>query len=312
MSVQRLIYRDSIRTLNCKTSASVYSVLNEKGDFIGFKKRPNICRVPYCEKCEEERKKEFIAKYKPYFDAYPSPDIRHIICTVPVFSRSDLARNLDFYLINIRLFHEKIRKVLKYSFRAFCLIECHYQKQKDTYNFHCHYGVFNAVDIKTLRKFWNQVWRRGGLIVKYPEKDGKPRAMVKKYAFLEYVARRRVQQPRTMPLEDFYAHIRHRNLLKRIGFNKEYLAVVRNLRNNSEIPDGWKEFFIGHVDISYDLSRIEAEFRRRIPLPEDEIWDKCSVRQVHSRLLKDLVEEFPIVVKQKTLYSISAKIKHGN
>lgn len=278
----------------CKSSKGVYGIFNSDGRFIEAKERPNICGVPHCKKCEKERQGRLMEKYKPYFDAYPEPHIRHVICTVPVIPRSELSNAVAKMLKNVQRFHESMRKTLKYRFRALLIIECHYQRVSDTYNFHVHYGVFNLVDIRAVRKQWCRVWENDSLIVKYPFKHGKPCSKIKKYAFLEYMTRRRVQQARTMPLEDYYSHIRHRQMLKRIGFTKEYLAVVTTLRKNeieNKLPDGYFEVYLGDIPMEDKLSVYLEKFRDRYRQNYDLESDIHSVKTIARISFKDVLHD---------------------
>lgn len=285
------IYENSFKLLNCKTTASAYAILNDNDQLMKMAHRPNICGVPYCKKCERERQGRLMQTYKPYFDAYSSPWIRHIICTVPVISRSELCKSINIFLTNVKRFHESIRKTYRYPFRAVLGIEAHYQPDTDTYNLHVHYGVFSMVDIRRFRSTWCKVFSDESLLVKFPQNRGKTRYRVRKGAFLEYVTRRRAEQARRMPIEDYILYLQNQQLIKRIGFNKAYLALVTTLRKAEEeknkLPDGYSQIFAGNFDITYDFTRIEPLFRRRY----EQIWeserDILSSRSMVFRAFKD-------------------------
>lgn len=293
MSVGLQIYEDSLKVLNCKTTGSVYAILDGDNRLVELKTRPNICGVPYCEKCERERWGRLMKTYKPYFDAHDKEYIRHIIATVPVIKRSELDAALKVYLVNIKRFNEKIRKLIRYPFQAFILIEVHYQKNTDSYNLHCHFGVFSLINIRQFRKLWCDVHGNTKLVVKFPCYRGKPQYKTRKYAFLEYVCRRRVQQARAMPLEDYYRYCKKANLLRRVGFNKVYLAKVTTLRKEQDrlngLPDDYKQYFAGNYNLTYDFTRIEAEFRRRYEEMLCNEGDISSPKKLVGRAFKDSI-----------------------
>lgn len=197
-------------------------------------------------------------------------------------------------LQRIKNFHELTRKRLKYPFRAFLVIEPHYQEETETYNMHVHYGVFSLFNIRTFRNLWCKAWDNPDLIVKFPSFKGKPVYKTRKYAFLEYMCKRRAQQARAMPLRDYYDYVQKRQLLKRIGFTKGYLAKVTTLRTTedrmSKLPDGFSEKFLGACDSTYDFSRLEVYFRRRY----NDLWleerDVSTVTSMGMRVFKDIVE----------------------
>jgi hypothetical protein len=292
MDVVRQIYEDSFMVLNCKTTASVFAKLNTDGEAVSLEKRPDICGVPYCRKCESERQGRLMKTYKPYFDVYKEPHIRHIICTVPVVQRKDMRLEIGLMLDNVKKFHESIRKSLNYPFRAFLVIECHYQKDSDSYNFHVHYGVFSMIDITRFREHWLKAWARDDLIVKFPAPNGKPVYRTKKHAFLEYMTRRRVQQARTIPLEDYYAFIKGRQLLRRIGFNKAYLALVTTIRKAERETELTSEIFLGKIDTKLDFVRIEALFWRRSMTMGVESKDILTDKARYTGLFRLVCEEY--------------------
>lgn len=293
-AIAQQIYEDSIKTLNCKTTASAYGVFDDNEKLISLNSRPNICGVPYCEKCERERQGRLMKTYKPYFDAHKSPFIRHIICTVPVVKRSELEGFINPFLDNIKRFHEELRKNLKYPFTAISFIEPHYQPETDTYNCHVHYGVFSLVNIKSLRDSWCKVMHDGSLVVKYPQKNGKTIFRTRKYAFLEYVTRRRTQQARKVPLSDYYGCLRSRQLIKRIGFSKVYLAMVTTIRKAQQVlPDTQVEIFLANYDSRLKFERLEAEFRRRWALIGPERDDTVSFKSHVRRIFREIVESMP-------------------
>lgn len=279
MEFNEYVRRNKEKQSNCKESAGIYGIFNDRGQFIEHRSRPNICGVPYCRRCETERQKRLQGRYKPYFDAYEDEHIRHVICTTPAFSRDEFAQNVELLLNKVRRFHEKVRKSLKYPFRSILNIEPHYQEDTDTYNFHVHYGVFSMLNIKTIRDFWCDVFGPG-LTVKFPQYKGKVKYKVRKYAFLEYITRRRVEQARRMPLEDYFLYLRKRNLIKRIGFNKEYLAVVTTLRNKNELPDGYVEVFLGSVMKTDELPVILLLFKELYKVEYDENCDIKTVKTI--------------------------------
>jgi hypothetical protein len=285
------MYENSIRMLNCKASAAAYATVNDDGDVVGLSYRPNICRVQYCEKCEDERQRKFMETYKPYFDVHNAPHIRHLIATLPVIPRGDLGHELPIMLKNVSRFHEKIRKSLGYPFRSILVIEPHYQSDTDSYNFHVHYGIFSMVDIRTFRKLWCRAHGDDHLIVKWPQRFGRPEYKTHKYAFLEYATRRRVQQARTMPTEDYLRHLVNRQLLKRIGFSKEYLALVTTLRKledeESQLPDGYAEHYLGNADVRIDRERLEQHFRERYRVIRAEEADITLVKTMLFKAFRD-------------------------
>ena len=314
MNVAEQVLTSSVKTLNCKTTASAYAVFDDNRKFIEMKQRPNICGVPHCKKCAKERQDRLIHTYKPYFDAYQKKDIRHIICTTPVVKRSELANALSTYMENIKRFHEKIRKTFKYPLQAIMVIEAH--SQGDTYNLHSHYGIFTHINIGDFRKAWCAVWNNDNLIVKYPQRGTRPVYRTNKYAFMEYATRRRIEQPFQVELTDYYAHIRHRQLLKRIGFNKVYLAKVTTLRKEQKklngLPDNYTEYFLGNYDITYKFTEIEAHFRRRLAMCPDPENEMISFRSHVAQIFRSVLENDSSIkpqLEQITLNKIAVQIK---
>lgn len=265
--------------------------------------------------------------YMPYAEAYDSPHIKHLIATVSVVKRRQLGRAIKAYLKSTEEFHQLLRKSLGYRFRSIFVIEPHYQEETCTYNIHTHYGVLCHVNLKKIIYYWNMAhgvlprgftyedfminysrepeFKKHLYIVKYPTEKGKPVFKSKFKAFLEYATRRRVEQAQTMPLADFYRHILNRQLLRRIGFNKEYLAIVTKIRKEQSeklgLPDGYFTFWVGNYDITYKPDRIEAHFKRRYTMnPYDEA-EMVSFKSHCMRIFKDILDERDIKPEVKQL-----------
>lgn len=332
MDVEMQLFDNSIKIMNCKSTASAYPIIDENENLIEMKSRPNICGVAYCHKCLKERQGRLMKTYKPYFDVYEKPTIRHLICTVPVIKRSELGDKITNLLENVARFHERIRKNIDYKFRAFLVIECHYQRVSDTYNFHVHYGIFSAIDKAKIAYQWNRAFghiqkmslskfkqltkEKKTLIVKFPtDKKNRPIYKTHKYAFLEYMTRRRTEQAYIMPTRDWLSYLRGRNLLKRIGFNKGYLALVTTLRKSEEqthgLTDGLREIFAGTYDITLDITRIFSHFKLKYEQIRNEDRDLVSIKTILKRCLDYAIEQESIKrkYKQETLNNIPVIIK---
>lgn len=305
MDVREQILTNSVKTLDCKKTASAYPIFDENRKLVGMRKRPNICAVPHCKKCAKERHGRLMETYKPYFDAYEKKHIRHIICTVPVVKQEEVEQAIDDFLQKQQKFHESLRKTLKYPFRAIVATECHYQEKSKTYNIHSHYGVFSHVNIRNIKKQWCKVWNDDTLIVKYPNYKGRPVFKTKKYAFMEYATRRRVAQPFTMPLQDYYAYIRDRQLIKRIGFTKEYLAKVTTLRKEQKklnsLPDGFIEVFAGKFDITIEFPELVRRFKQKYEMNTDFDEDIITFKTHIRRLFDEVIETMRPIAIQETI-----------
>lgn len=305
------VYQESIKTLNCKTSSSAYGVFSPSGQLLAIKQRPNICGVPFCKKCEKERQDRLMAKYKPYFDAYEKPHIRHLIATTPAFPRGELETNIKLFFDNIKRFHEMLRKEYGYPLRTVFLVEPHYQTETDSYNLHIHYGIFSHVDIRKFRNLWCQCHNNPDLVVKFPQRHGKPVFRTRKGAFLEYFTRRRAEQARRMPLSDYFAHVKNRQLIRRIGFNKAYLAMVTTIRkaqqNDEKLGEENMLIWLGNYDTRIKFERIEAEFRRRYGLNPDYDEEIGSLKAHVRRIFRGLSDITPTIAKQVSLNNFLPK-----
>lgn len=163
---------------------------------------------------------------------------------------------------------------LGYPFRAIPLIEVKYQPDKDAYHIHSHYGCLTHLNIHKIRKLWNQAWLtpvkgEGTLTVKYPRKRDKhgnyipntAEYQTPKTEFIRYISEARVKQPLRVPQEVYFHILKNRQLIKCIGFSKDYLATVTTIREKQQ-----KEFLETHVylctfPIEKDLTQFRDRFR---------------------------------------------------
>jgi hypothetical protein len=290
-------YNQEIKHLNCKMSTHLYSIHDSNNEIVKFSKSPNTCGSPYCLKCAKNRQDRLLEKYLPYIDdkIYPQWWLRHIVATTPTFPRSELPNRITECLENAKKYHEKMRKE-KYPFRALCLLELKYTKSDDKYYFHIHYGVMTMVNIKVMRDNWCKVWNQD-LVVKFvQDKNGNPVYKTRKYAFLEYATRRRAQQGMVIPPIDYWAYLSKRQMFKRVGFTKLYLATVSIIRKTDKdfnsLPDGWSRVYMGVIDINWDIDKFleiyKTKFRENCPSS----WEVFSLSCVCFQSFTDAVEEY--------------------
>jgi len=270
----------------CKESSYVYAIMTDQGELAGLSKRPAPCKKPFCQKCKKERQQQLFLRNAPYLDdrVYPRRTIRHVIATSPELASSGLAQGLNNYLEKTKRFHEKLRKSYGYAFNAFVLIEPKYHKDRQSYTIHSHYGILSFVKFAKFRELWLKTWGRNDLVVKFPSWHGKPQFYTKKWAFLEYATRRRVELPLTMPARDFFGHLMHRQLLRRIGFSKSITRIMNTIRKNytmdRDLPDGWERVYLGKLSKDLDLSHFGERYRESYDLIHAENSDILTSKDI--------------------------------
>lgn len=258
------LLKQSILQSECKTSYKVTPIFNEHSGSLVFDYEPHICGSPLCKNCLPEKKEKIKDHYRPFFKyGTNDPYLTHLIFSYPSFLRSELAVQLPILIKQTSVFFMLVRKSYKYYFRAVVLIEPHYQPETNTYNFHMHAGIFNFCNRERLKALWDKAFH-GDYVVKYPvnPKTGEVKYKVKKYAFLDYVAKRRSEQALTVPVEDYYFTLRDHQLVRRIGFSKRRLALIAKIRKeNSGIPDGFIALRPFFIPITWDISWFKDRFR---------------------------------------------------
>lgn len=187
-----------------------------------------------------------------------------------------------------------VRKSYGYYFRGVVLIEPHYQPDTDSYNFHMHAGIFNYCNREKLKTLWDKAFQ-GDYVVKYPvdSKTGSIKYKVKKYAFLNYIAKRRSEQALTVPVADYYFVLKDHQLVRRIGFSKKRLALISRIRKeNSCLPDGFVALRPFFIPMTWDISWFKDKFRTHFEAIMSDRGDILTVKTASFLAYMDTKDDY--------------------